>query len=148
MVDRTERHFRIVERVEALYHQLERELARSCELAGSCSACGKCCDFETYDHRLFVTPPELVYLAVGLGSDGFPKMTTGRCPYNVTSKCTVHKHRFAGCRIFCCTGDADFQSDLTERILTEFKAICTEFEIPYRYMDLPTALNSPAIVIP
>lgn len=147
MVDRAERHSRIVERVGDLYRRLGNELARNAEPAGSCSACGKCCDFDAYDHRLFVTPPELIYLAAGLANGGFKPMTTGRCPYNSDGKCSVHEHRFAGCRIFCCTGDADFQSNLTEEALKELKAICTEFDLPYRYMDLPTALKLPAIVI-
>jgi len=147
MVERSERHSRIIERVEALYRRLGSELAGNAELAGSCGACGKCCDFDAYDHRLFVTPPELIYLAAGLGSNEFKAMTSGRCPYNMVVQCTVHEHRFAGCRIFCCTGDPDFQSGLTEEALKELKAICTEFQIPYRYMDLPTALNSAAIFI-
>lgn len=145
MVDRSERHRRIIERVDALYRRIDSELTRDAELAGSCKACGQCCDFDAYDHRLFVTPPELIYLAAGLGGGEFKTMTTGRCPYNEDSKCTVHGHRFAGCRIFCCTGNADFQSGLTEEALKELKAICTEFEIPYQYMDLHTALNSAAI---
>ena len=57
------------------------------------------------------------------------------------------EHRFAGCRIFCCTGNADFQSSLTEEVLKELKTICTEFGIPYRYMDLPAALDSAPSVI-
>jgi hypothetical protein len=49
---------------------------------------------------------------------------------------------FAGCRIFCCRGDADFQHRLSEAVLKKLKAICTELEIPYRYLDLTTALNT------
>lgn len=146
-MDRAERHAKIVERVEALYRRVASELERNAELAGSCSACGKCCDFDAYDHRLFVTPPELIYLAAGLGRSDLKPMTTGRCPYNADARCTVHEHRFAGCRIFCCTGDADFQSRLTEDVLKELKVICTEFGIPYRYMDLRAALTSSCIVV-
>lgn len=148
MVDRAERYSGIVERVAALYGWLDGELERDRGCAGSCSICGKCCDFHAYDHRLFITSPELIYFAAGLGTSPFEPMTSGKCPYNVDSKCTVHEHRFAGCRIFCCTGDRDFQSDLTERALTELKAICAEFDVPYRYVDLATGLNSSAVVIP
>jgi len=90
MVDRAERYSRIVERVGELYRRLAGELARNVELAGSCKACGRCCDFDAYDHRLFVTPPELIYLAAGLGRSELKPMTTGRCPYNVAVECTVH----------------------------------------------------------
>jgi hypothetical protein len=49
--------------------------------------------------------------------------------------------RFAGCRIFFCEGDADFQSELSESVISRFKSLCTEFDIPYIYSDLRTALN-------
>jgi len=68
-------------------------------------------------------------------------MAGGRCPWQIDGKCSVYQHRFAGCRIFCCKGNADFQSDLTESALKKFKALCEKFQIPYRYVDLPTALK-------
>ena len=67
-------------------------------------------------------------------------MPTGRCPYQQGPKCTVHEHRFAGCRIFGCDGDPDFQSELSEEALRRLKALCEEFQVPYRYQDLATAL--------
>jgi len=76
------------------------------------------------------------------GAENIKAMPSGRCPYNVDGKCSVYGHRFAGCRIFCCEGNADFQSELSESVLARLKSICTEFQIPYRYLDLPTALNT------
>ncbi len=55
--------------------------------------------------------------------------------------CTVYEHRFAGCRIFCCKGNKDFQSGLSESALRELKSICEELDIPCRYTDLATSLN-------
>ena len=69
-------------------------------------------------------------------------MAGGRCPYNKDGKCEVREHRFAACRIFCCRGNADFQSILSEKSLEKLKSICTEFRIPYRYTDVAEALNS------
>jgi hypothetical protein len=69
-------------------------------------------------------------------------MPGGRCPYNVDGKCTIYEYRFSGCRIFCCNADEDFQSRLSEEVLQKLKAICTEFQIPYRYADLAAALGS------
>jgi len=111
-----------------------------------CKACGKCCDFDSsapgldqrFDHRLFVTTPELMYLAANLGAENIKPMTTSRCPYNAGGKCTVYEYRFAGCRIFCCQADADFQSRLSELVLAKLKSLCTEFQIPYCYTDLAT----------
>lgn len=133
---------RLVEQVAALYDRIETQLRQAPGRAGRCKACGACCDFPAYDHRLFVTPPELIYLAAKLHRDRLRPMPAGRCPYQQDNRCTIHEHRFAGCRIFCCTGTAEFQNDLSETALRQLKRLCEEFEIPYRYQDLPTALNT------
>jgi Fe-S-cluster containining protein len=132
----------LLKKVAEVYDWLDLQIRESTRLAGVCDACGDCCDFESFDHRLFVTPPELMYLAAKLGAENIRPMTTSRCPYNIGGKCTVYEYRFAGCRIFCCKADTDFQSRLSESALRKFKSICTEVRIPYRYNDLPTALNS------
>jgi hypothetical protein len=131
----------IVKRVEAIYKWLDEQIAAHQEAAGVCDACGKCCDFETFGHRLFVTTPEMFFFAEKIGSKNLKQMTTGRCCYQVENKCTAYDYRFAGCRIFCCKGNVRFQSDLTEAVIKKFKTLCDEFKIPYRYIDLPTALQ-------
>lgn len=142
MVARPETDRRLLNKVAEVYQWLEMQIRSSGGLAGECRSCGDCCDFERFDHRLFVTRPELMYLAANLGADNIKPMPTSRCPYNVDGKCTVYEYRFSGCRIFCCNGDADFQSMLSEAALMEFKSICTGFQIPYRYTDLAAALNN------
>jgi Fe-S-cluster containining protein len=129
----------LLKRVGEIYKWLD--LQGHSELAGRCDACGKCCDFDALDHRLFVTTPELMYLAANLGGEDLKPMTTGRCPYNVNGKCRIYEHRFAGCRIFCCKSDRDFQSSLSESAVAKFKSLCAELQISYRYTDLVTALN-------
>ncbi|MFA5250971.1 MAG: YkgJ family cysteine cluster protein [Phycisphaerae bacterium] len=124
-----------------IYREIDVKINNHSELAGACIACGKCCDFESFGHKLFVTPPELIYLAANLHGENLKPMKTGRCPCQTNNKCTIYKFRFAGCRIFSCKGDADFQSGLSEMALKKFKAICEQFQIPYRYTDLATALN-------
>jgi len=140
MVGESERHRRLLGEVAALYEWLEAELREHADQAGQCNACGACCDFVGYDHLLFVTPPELIYLAEKLGVTSLRKVDSGRCPYQEGTKCSIHAHRFAGCRIFCCDGDADFQSALTEAALKRLKAICVRFGLEYRYADLAQAL--------
>ena len=132
----------VVEKVARVYQWLDAQIRE--QAAGrACEACGKCCDFEAFDHRLFLTPPELIYLAANLAGEKLRAMPTGRCPYNnIAGKCMIYEYRFAGCRIFACKGDAEFQSRLSESALEKFKSICTEFDIPYRYSDLASALNS------
>jgi len=141
MVAECKTNSRLLKRVAEIYKWLDSQICESVHLAGMCDACGKCCDFAQLDHYLFVTTPELMYLAANLGAENVRSMTTGRCPYNIGGKCSVYEHRFSGCRIFSCKGDTDFQSRLSESALNKFKLLCTDLQIPYRYTDLATALN-------
>jgi len=132
----------LCKKVAELYDWLEAQIHENHQLTGQCSACGKCCDFDGFDHRLFITGPELMYLAANLGDENVIPMTTSRCPYNIEGKCTVYEYRFAACRIFSCSADADFQSELSEVVLKKLKSLCEEFQIPYRYNDLAFELNA------
>lgn len=131
----------LIEKVALAYDWLDLQIQNSFKMASRCDACGKCCDFGSYDHRLFVTSPEMMYLVANIGAEKIKPMTTSRCPYNVAGNCSVYKYRFAGCRIFSCKGNSDFQGELSEAVLNKFKSIGTERQIPYRYNDLATALN-------
>lgn len=141
---------RLLGRVADIYKWLDEQIGENNELTGQCDACGKCCNFggpasgsgQEFDHRLFVTPPELTYLTANIGAEKVKPMPTSRCPYNIDGECTVYEYRFLGCRIFFCNADADFQSRLSETALEKLKSICTEFQIPYRYTELAAALNS------
>ena len=137
---------RLVREVAEIYRWIDRQINSLSDIAGRCEACGRCCDFDAYDHRLYVTPPELMHLAANPGIEKLRPMTTSRCPYNIDSRCGVYEYRFAGCRIFCCKADADFQSRLSEEVLKKFKSLCKEFEIPYLYTDLASALNGASSV--
>ena len=147
----------IIARVSEIYKWIEAQQLANKDIAGYCDACGKCCDFESYDHRLYVTTPEIIYFVEKLGLANIRQMAGGRCCYQsavgsadgetspkggVDGKCGVHAYRFSGCRIFCCKGETGFQSELTEAVIKKFKAICAELQIPYRYVELPVALKS------
>ncbi len=125
----------LLKKVDDLYNWIDSQTPEN----NQCKACGKCCDFDAYDHRLYVTPPELIFFRANVPEQ--KPMPTGRCPYNIQEKCTVYKFRFAACRIFCCKTDPDFQSQLTESALKKLKEICTEENIPYKYTHLPNALK-------
>ena len=141
MVDEVRTNRQLIEKVAEIYDWLDWQIRGSADLAGHCKACGKCCDFEGFDHRLFVTPPEIIYLAAKLGTKSLKTMPTSRCPYNIDNKCSIYEYRFAGCRIFFCKTNKDFQSELSESVLKKFKSLCTQFNIHYRYNDLAGALN-------
>ena len=129
-------------KVAEVYDWLDSQIEGHRDLAGRCDVCGKCCDFNKFDHHLFITTPELLYLAANLGDEKVKPMATDRCPYNNEGKCAIYKYRFAGCRSFCCKGNSDFQSELSESAVKKLKSLCEEFQIPYRYSDLATALNT------
>lgn len=138
MVEKREINEKLIKEVKKIYEWLDSQAAD--KLTEKCGVCGKCCDFIAFDHRLYVTIPEIIYLKAGLKTDALKSMQTGRCPYNVEGKCTVYEYRFSGCRIFNCKADENIQSDLSENVLKKIKILCTEFDVPYRYMDLSAAL--------
>jgi hypothetical protein len=132
---------RLLERVAEVYNWLDEQICSGGDLAGECRSCGNCCDFDGFDHHLFITRPELMYLAANLGAEKIRPMPANRCPYNADGKCSIYEYRFSGCRIFCCNGDADFQSWLSEESLKKLKSVCVEFQVAYSYTDLAAALN-------
>ncbi|MEN6383867.1 MAG: hypothetical protein ABFD79_01580 [Phycisphaerales bacterium] len=126
----------ICAQVKQIYSWLDSQIKL---LNCDCSACGKCCDFESFGHRLLVSSPELLYFSENLKP--LLKMQTSRCPYQQENKCTAREFRFAGCRIFFCKGDIEKQSDLYEEVLNKFKALCNKYNFPYSYVELSKALN-------
>ncbi|MFA5238865.1 MAG: hypothetical protein WC476_04045 [Phycisphaerae bacterium] len=141
MVGKNRQNSQLINKVAEVYDWLDLQIKDHKDSAGECCACGKCCDFESFGHKLFVTSPEVMYLAEKLGAEKIKPMKTGICPYRLDDKCTIYEIRFSGCRIFSCKGDADFQSGLSEEVSKKFKEICEQFLIPYRYSDLATVLN-------
>jgi Fe-S-cluster containining protein len=131
----------LLNEVAALYDWLDGQASRHIRPDSLCSACGKCCNFKQFGHLLFVTGPELMYLSAKLGKK-LKQMSDGICPYNKLGNCTVYDFRFSGCRIYNCNADKDFQSFLSESALKKLKSICERFDIPYKYTDLKTALES------
>ncbi len=130
----------IIAEIGLLYAWLDRVLASHKAKAGTCTACGKCCDFDAYGHRLYITHAEMLYFSQKIGGN-LKEMRSGKCPYMVENRCSVHKHRFLGCRTYGCQGDSDFQNELTEQALARLKNLCDSLNIPYKYMDLRQALN-------
>jgi Fe-S-cluster containining protein len=127
----------IIEAVSAVYRWLDERAAR---MGQSCKACGKCCDFERFGHRLYVTTPELLYFQ-NFGGPEIKEMTTGVCPYRIDGKCSVYPHRFSGCRIFQCRGDENKQNALSEQTIRRLKQMCSSHSIPYRYVSLWVGLE-------
>ena len=127
----------IIQKVQQVYEWVDEQVA---QMDSSCKACGNCCDFEAFGHRLYVTGPELLHFQNFVGPE-IKEMAGGACPYRIDGKCSVYPHRFSGCRIFACGGDSEQENQLSEQTIRKFKAICTEYEIPYRYVYLKEGLE-------
>lgn len=131
----------IAERVAEVYAWIDNEIKTGIPNDHKCIGCGNCCDFNSFGHRLFITSPEMLYFRIKTGRQNILHMPDGICPYRIDGKCSVHENRFAGCRIFYCKANEDIQSQLSEESIKRFKNICEEFQMPYQYKDLASALN-------
>jgi Fe-S-cluster containining protein len=133
--------------VGELYAAVQREIdARR----PRCEISGRCCRFEEYGHRLFVTTMELATFAHDLEgqreSDRAPSVAdwdgTG-CPFQVAKLCGVHSIRPFGCRMFFCDATAtDWQNQTYERFHADLRRLHDEFSVPYRYVEWQEALRA------
>jgi len=130
---------KIINEVSQIYDWLDKQLEAG---PGNCKGCGDCCDFEKFGHRLFISSPEIFYFKNFKNKVEPKPMPTQVCPYRIDGKCSIYENRFAGCRIFQCNGDDDFQNSLSETVLQKFKDICLKYDLPYTYCDIATALNN------
>jgi len=116
-----------------------------------CRASGRCCRFEAYGHRLYVTVAELAHFAaVEIGkskvsaiparSVSLPQFFAAErqegCPYQIDGLCTARDGRPLGCRIYFCDENAQsWQNDVYEKYHAKLRAIHERFNLPYRYVE-------------
>jgi Fe-S-cluster containining protein len=125
--------------ISCLYEQLQDaiDLRRP-----RCDVSGRCCRFEEFGHRLFVTTMELAAFVADV-----PKLIDanwdGRgCPFQSDRLCTVHRIRPFGCRVFFCDSTAtDWQREQYERFHARLKRLHEEMDVPYFYVEWRTALR-------
>ncbi len=125
--------------VEALYADLDARIAARRPL---CVNRGACCQFESFGHRLFVTPVELAYFVARSDRAIEEPQSAAACPYQIGGLCTVRPARPTGCRIFFCDVAAQhWQPDQTEATLREIRALHARFDLPYAYIEWLEALK-------
>ncbi len=121
-----------------------------------CLASGKCCKFESYGHRLYVTAAELLHFAnleprnpkletsstaVSLPQFFAAPITQG-CPYQIDGLCTAREARPLGCRIYFCDENAQsWQSEVYEKYHARLRGIHEQFGLPYRYLEWRAGLR-------
>ena len=109
-----------------------------------CNTSGRCCRFEAFGHRLYVTTIELAAFLyefqTGLSLDG--KWDGQGCPFQVGGLCGVHSIRPFGCRIFFCDANStEWQNQQYERLHGEIKVLHERLQVPYFYVEWRDALE-------
>ena len=125
-----------------------------------CRSSGRCCKFESYGHRLYVTAAEVAHFAqahhaarietqksesenrvVSLNQFFAQPAPTG-CPYQIDNLCTAREARPLGCRVYFCDENAQsWQNDLYEKYHAQLRALHDRFAVPYRYLEWRAALR-------
>lgn len=135
------------ERLEAIYAMIADQVAAH---APVCEASGRCCNFEAYGHRLYVTGLEAAWFVRRLPPDG-PVLSIesvqeavqrGGCPFQVGLLCGVHGVRPMGCRTYYCDPRAQgWQESLSERCHGLIRALHGRVGVAYRYMEWRSMLG-------
>ena len=127
--------------VDDLYAQVQRETEVR---RPRCEVSGRCCRFEEYGHRLYVTALELAVFAAGLAQRGIKgRDNPGGCPFQAGRLCTVHPLRPLGCRMFFCDSTSrQWQEEHYEQFHGKLKRLHEELGVPYAYMDWIAGLRA------
>ena len=131
----------VVAAVQALYARVTHEIDQRRPV---CLVSGRCCRFEEFGHRLFVTTIELAAVLHNLPPHHLPPFLppTG-CPFQLNKLCTVHSIRPFGCRMFFCDATStNWQNAAYERFHAELKALHQTLDVPYAYLEWRTALSA------
>jgi Fe-S-cluster containining protein len=113
-----------------------------------CDASGRCCRFESYGHRLFVTTAEAAHFAAAHERETGHKLDLSAwdgvgCPLQTERLCNAHTYRPFGCRIFFCdTSAEDWQHEQYELFHTRLKDLHVQFAMPYYYVEWRAALRA------
>jgi len=119
--------------LERLYADLDRELPR---YGFTCAASGRCCDFDAYGHRLYVTTLEAERFFRGLARR--ENANARHCPaWGPDRLCHAREGRMLGCRTyFCGPYPVVPPDDLHARYHERLKRLHERHGIPYAYRDL------------
>jgi Fe-S-cluster containining protein len=135
-----------------------------------CKTSGRCCRFDEFGHRLYVTTMELakfvsdlsivhrplgaaeehctaanagLHLPILSHGDGSAAADQPACPFQTQGLCGVHAIRPFGCRIFFCDATSTvWQQELYEKLHGEFRRLHDELAVPYYYVEWRFALRS------
>jgi len=138
-----------IDAVATVYAQLQGEVDQR---RPACAVSGRCCRFEEYGHRLFVTTIELGAFVRGLAelpaaqreklNGASADWDRTGCPFQMARLCGVHAIRPFGCRIYFCDPTAQaWQQEVYERLHGKLKGEHERLGIPYFYIEWREALK-------
>lgn len=132
-----------------LYADLDAAVA---ERGPTCWTSGRCCKFDSFGHRLYVTGLEIAWFLsqappieppapTGLPILGSEPLADA-CPYQIDGLCSTHTIRPLGCRVFFCQqGTEAWQQALYEQFLARLRTVHDDHALPYRYMEWRAGLH-------
>lgn len=135
---------RIIDATTGLYSEADQRIR---QIAPICELSGRCCRFDDYGHRLYVTTAELATFVAMARKTPVPTTLTQRidgsgCRFQQGKLCMVHQLRPMGCRMFYC--DPRTQQPLQtlfEEYHQKLKRLHEEMDVPYCYLEWRTALD-------
>ena len=134
--------------VEGVYRDLAAKIDQRRPV---CVVSGRCCKFEEYGHRLYVTTLELAAFVHGFETGVRNETLTAAmkdwdgtgCPFQIAKLCGVHAIRPFGCRIYFCDATAtQWQQEAYELFHARLKRLHEELEVPYFYAEWRQALRA------
>jgi Fe-S-cluster containining protein len=124
-----------------LYDDVAREIDSRRPL---CAMSGRCCRFDEFGHRLYVTTLELAAFFQQLRgiANRHEAADPAGCPFQSGKLCTVHAIRPFGCRIFFCDATSTgWQNQVYERFHARLQRLHEELNVPYFYVEWREALR-------
>lgn len=122
--------------IRAVYEDIRRAID---EREPRCIASGRCCHFEKFDHRLFVTGLEAAWCLARVGrrlstEDVASAREGGDCPFLIDERCSVHLVKPFGCRVYFCDESAqDWMHEIAARAHARIAKLHETHEVEYRY---------------
>jgi Fe-S-cluster containining protein len=134
---------KVLAAIRELYADVQAEIDRRRPV---CVISGRCCRFEEFGHRLFVTTVELAAFVQDLGAlrrDDRAAWDGTGCPFQSGKLCVVHAIRPFGCRVFFCDATStDWQNRTYEHFHARLKRLHEELGVPYFYVEWRQALRA------
>lgn len=125
--------------VAQIYTDLQKQIDLRRPL---CIISGRCCRFEEFGHRLYVTTLELATFLHDLQSKPDPNWTGQGCPFQINKLCSVHQIRPFGCRLFFCDATStDWQHEQYKQFHARLRSLHEQLDVPYFYLEWRQALH-------